>query len=89
MPWTMWLSGHKVDNQGVIVKSVPCGGDFLFPKCELQPWAPTSILFNGYCELFLPGVKWLADKTDHTHLSFGEYSIWRHGTNRDIFYLYP
>jgi len=78
-----------VGNQGIIVKSMPCGGDSLFPKCQLQPWAPTSILFNGYCELSLPGIKWLADKTDHMHLSFGEYSIWRNGTHRDIFYLYP
>ena len=84
-PWTVWWQGHKVENQGI--KSMPSGGDFLFPKCQHQPWAPTSILFNGYCEL-LPRVKWLAGKTDHMHLSFCEYSIWCHGTHRDILHLY-
>jgi hypothetical protein len=87
MPWTVWWSGYKVENQEI--KSMPCGEDFLFPKCQHQPWAPTSILFNGYCEFLLPGVKWLAGKTDHMRLSFGEYSIWHHDTQKDILHLYP
>ena len=88
MPWTVWWTGHKVDNWGIMVKSMPWGGDFLFPKCQHQPWGSTSLLFNGYCEL-LPGVKWLAGKFDHMHLSFGEYSICHHGMHRDILHFHP
>ena len=78
-----------MDNQGILVKFMPHGGDFLFPKCQHQPWAQTGVLFDVYRELLLPGVKWLAGKADHMHLSFGEYSIWQHDMHRDILHLYP